>query len=73
TTIFLAIRGVAREKLTGKVTTKETADNNPVISLPCSMLLFGIFVWAGREVVSGAAVFFECVSCPELRAEDKAE
>lgn len=47
TTIFLAIRGFAREKLTGKVTTKETADNNPVISLPCSMLLFGVFVWAG--------------------------
>jgi hypothetical protein len=47
TTIFLAIRGVAREKLTGKVTTSEAAESNPVISLPCSMLLFGVFVWAG--------------------------
>ncbi len=47
TTIFLAIRGVARQKLTGKVTTSEADESNPVISLPCSMLLFGVFVWAG--------------------------
>jgi TctA family transporter len=47
TTVFLAIRGVAREKLTGKVTAGEAAESNPVISLPCSMLLFGVFVWAG--------------------------
>ncbi len=51
TTIFLAIRSHAKEKLAAKATADKAkakaAENNPVISLPCSLLLFGAFVWAG--------------------------
>jgi hypothetical protein len=47
TTIFLAVRGVAREKLAGKVPAGEASEKNPAISLPISLSLFVIFVWAG--------------------------
>jgi hypothetical protein len=47
TTIFLAVRGVAREKLAGNVPAGEASEKNPVISLPCSLLLFVLFAWAG--------------------------
>jgi TctA family transporter len=46
-TIFLAVRGVAREKLAGKVPAGEASEKNPAVSLPCSLLLFGAFAWAG--------------------------
>jgi hypothetical protein len=47
TTIVLAARGVARDKLAGKVPAGEASEKNPAISLPCSLLLFVVFVWAG--------------------------
>ncbi len=47
TTIFLAVRGVAREKLAGKVPAGEASERNPAISLPVSLALFVTFVWAG--------------------------
>jgi len=45
-TIFLAVRGIAREKLAGKAPAGEAAEINPAISLPFSLLLFTSFVWA---------------------------
>jgi TctA family transporter len=47
TTIFLAARGVAREKLAGKVPAGEACGKNPAVSLAFSILLCGVFVWAG--------------------------
>jgi len=47
TTIFLAVRGVAREKLAGKVPAGEASERNPAISLPVSLALLVTFVWAG--------------------------
>jgi putative tricarboxylic transport membrane protein len=46
TTIFLAVRGVARDKLAGKVPAGEASEKNPAISLPISLLLFVVFIWA---------------------------
>jgi hypothetical protein len=46
-TIFLAARGVAREKLAGNVPAGEASEKNPAVSLPFSLLLFVGFVWAG--------------------------
>jgi hypothetical protein len=46
-TIFLAVRGVARDKLAEKTPAGDAAERNPAISLPCSLVLFGIFIWAG--------------------------
>jgi len=46
TTIFLAVRGVAREKLAGKVPAGEASEKNPAVSLPISLALLVIFVWA---------------------------
>ncbi len=50
-TIFLAIRGVAREKLAGNVPAGEASEKNPAISLPLSLILFVIFVWAGYKAL----------------------
>lgn len=47
TTIFLAARGVARDKLAGKVPAGEASEKNPAISLPTSLILFVVFVWTG--------------------------
>jgi len=52
TTIFLAARGVAREKLAGKVPAGEASEKNPAISLPTSLLLFVVFVWAGYAALA---------------------
>lgn len=52
TTIFLAARGVAREKLAGKVPAGEASEKNPAVSLPCSLVLFGTFVWAGYTALA---------------------
>lgn len=46
-TIFLAIRGIAREKLAGKVAAGEASEKNPAVSLPFTLILLVIFVWAG--------------------------
>jgi TctA family transporter len=46
-TIFLAVRGVARDRLAGKIPVGDAAEKNPAISLPCSLVLFGVFIWAG--------------------------
>ncbi|MFQ6006756.1 MAG: tripartite tricarboxylate transporter permease, partial [Woeseia sp.] len=50
-TIFLAARGVAREKLVGKVHAGEASEKNPAVSLPLSLILFAIFVWAGYSAL----------------------
>jgi putative tricarboxylic transport membrane protein len=52
-TIFLAARGVAREKLAGKVPAGEASEKNPAVSLPYSIILFVIFVWAGYTALDG--------------------
>jgi putative tricarboxylic transport membrane protein len=46
-TVFLAIRGIARDKLAGKIPVGDASDSNPAVSLPISIMLFGLFVWAG--------------------------
>lgn len=46
-TVFLAIRGIARDKLAGKIPVGDASDSNPAVSLPLSIMLFGLFVWAG--------------------------
>lgn len=46
-TIFLAARGVAREKLAGKIPQGEASEKNPAVSLPLSAILFALFAWAG--------------------------
>jgi hypothetical protein len=46
-TIFLAARGVAREKLAGNVSRRVTSDTNPAVSLPLAALLMFVFAWAG--------------------------
>ncbi len=46
-TIFLAARGVARDKLAGRVPVGEASERNPAVSLPLSALLFAMFSWAG--------------------------
>lgn len=51
-TVFLAIRGVAREKLAGKIPVGETSESNPAVSLPISIVLLGLFVWAGFTSLS---------------------
>jgi len=52
TTIFLAARGVAREKLAGKVPAGEASEKNPAVSLPCSLTLLVVFVWAGYTALA---------------------
>ena len=51
-TIFLAARGVAREKLVGKVSAGEASEKNPAVSLPLSSILFLTFVCAGYTALS---------------------
>jgi len=51
-TIFLAARGVAKEKLVGKVSAGETSEKNPAVSLPLSSILFLTFVCAGYTALS---------------------
>ena len=51
-TIVLAIRGVAREKLADKIPAGDASENNPAVSLPISLVLFGVFVWAGFEALA---------------------
>lgn len=46
-TIFLAARGIAREKLAKKVPKEKASETNPAVSLPLSVLLLAGFVWAG--------------------------
>ena len=46
-TIFLAVRGVAREKLAGKLPAGAGSETNPAISLSISLTLCVTFVWAG--------------------------
>lgn len=46
-TLFLAARGVAREKLAGRVPKGEGSATNPSVSLPISFLLLLGFSWAG--------------------------
>ena len=41
-TIFLAIRGIAREKLAGKVAAGEASEKNPAVSLPFTLILLVI-------------------------------
>jgi hypothetical protein len=45
-TIYLAARGIAREKLAGNVPAGEASEKNPAVSLPFSLILFASFVWA---------------------------
>ena len=44
-TIFLAVRGVARDKLAGKVPAGEASERNPAVSFPISLILFVTFAW----------------------------
>ncbi len=52
-TIFLGARGVARDKILGKVKAVDDnvkavdTDTNSAISLPFSLVLLGVFAWAG--------------------------
>ena len=46
-TLILAGRGIAKQKLTGKPTAGEAAEQNPALSLPFSLILFLLFAWAG--------------------------
>lgn len=46
-TIFLAARGVAREKLAARKPQGEGSETNPAVSLPLSALLLVAFSWAG--------------------------
>ncbi len=46
-TIFLAARGVAREKISKRVPKGEGSETNPAVSLPLSGLLLISFIWAG--------------------------
>jgi len=45
-TIFLAVRGIARDKSAGTIAAGEASEKNPVVSLPFSLLLFVGFAWA---------------------------
>ena len=51
-TIFLAARGIAREKLAGKVPAGEASEKNPAISLPFSVILCAIFIWAAYTALT---------------------
>ncbi|NIW25536.1 MAG: hypothetical protein GWN29_13760, partial [Gammaproteobacteria bacterium] len=51
-TIYLGVRGVARQKLAGKVPAGEASERNPAISLPISLTLFVIFAWAAFTALS---------------------
>ncbi len=51
-TIVLGVRGVARQKLTGKAPAGEASEKNPAISFPISMALFVIFSWAAYTALS---------------------
>jgi len=46
-TLVFAARGIARQKLSGKPAAGEAAERNPAVSLPFSVTLFVLFVWAG--------------------------
>jgi len=45
-TIFIAARGVAREKLAARIPHGAVAESDPLVSLPVSLLLFAIFIAA---------------------------
>ncbi|MCK5325059.1 MAG: tripartite tricarboxylate transporter permease [Woeseiaceae bacterium] len=51
-TIFLAARGIAREKLAGKAPAGEASEKNPAISLPFSLILCVTFAWAGYAALA---------------------
>jgi TctA family transporter len=51
-TIVLAARGIARSRLATKVPAAgEASEKNPAVSLPLSLLLFVVFVWAGYSAL----------------------
>lgn len=52
TTIILSVRGVAREKLADRVPAGEASEKNPVMSLPFSLMLCIIFVYAGYTALA---------------------
>ena len=46
-TLIFAARGIARQRLSGRPAAGEAAERNPAISLPFSVILLLLFVWAG--------------------------
>jgi putative tricarboxylic transport membrane protein len=55
-TIFLAVRGVARDKLAGKVPAGEASERNPAVSFPISLILLVTFVWAAYTALAWSPV-----------------
>ena len=51
-TIFLAVRGVARQKLAGNTPSGEASEKNPGISLPVSLVLLLGFVYAAYSALA---------------------
>lgn len=45
--VVAATRSIAKKKKSGKADSGEGSEKNPAVSLPLSLLLLGIFVWAG--------------------------
>lgn len=54
-TIFLAVRGIAKEKLSKKIPAAKSSENNPAVSLPFSILLFVSFMFAGYTALDWPA------------------
>jgi len=50
-TLFLAVRGIAREKLAGKASMGNSEETNPAVSLLFSLLLCAAFVWAAFTAI----------------------
>ena len=46
-TLVFASRGIARQKLAGQPAGGEAAERNPAVSLPFSVILCALFIWAG--------------------------
>jgi len=46
-TLVFAARGIARQRLKGRSKAGEASERNPALSLPFSLILLAVFVWAG--------------------------
>ncbi|MBT5031728.1 MAG: tripartite tricarboxylate transporter permease, partial [Proteobacteria bacterium] len=52
---FLAVCGIARQKKAGKIPAGEASEKNPAVSLPLSILLCILFIWAGYTALDWPA------------------
>ena len=46
-TLIFAARGIARQRLKSRPKAGEASERNPALSLPFSLILFVVFIWAG--------------------------